>query len=103
MNKLFRSPEILFYYLSTEYDRFTDYIFGTRCMFYWYNRKCQLVTCQHVNVQWNKMWDINMEKELSAIPTLISKKKNQDRIAKPRTLHHPEVSIFTLYIIKLTI
>ena len=44
-----------------------------------------------------------MEKELSAIPTLILEKKNQDRIAKPRTLHHPEVSIFTLYIIKLTI
>ena len=71
-------------------------------MFYWYNRKCQLVTCQHVNIQWNKMWDINLEKELSAIPTLILKKK-QDKIAKLRTLHHPEVSIFTLYIIKLTI
>ena len=48
------------------------------------------------------MWDINLEKELSAIPTLILKKK-QDKIAKLRTLHHPEVSIFTLYIIKLTI
>ena len=48
------------------------------------------------------MWDINLEKELSAIPTLILKKK-QDKIAKLRALHHPEVSIFTLYIIKLTI
>ena len=37
--------------------------------------KRQLVTCQHVNVQWNKMWDINLEKELSAIPTLILEKK----------------------------
>ena len=33
MNKLFRSPEILFYYLSTEYDRFTDYIFGPDACF----------------------------------------------------------------------
>ena len=49
------------------------------------------------------MWDINLEKELSVIPTLILKKKKQDKIAKLRTLHHPEVSIFTLYIIKLTI
>ena len=28
-----------------------------------------------VNVQWNKMWDINLEEELSAIPTLILEKK----------------------------
>ena len=49
------------------------------------------------------MWDINLEKELSAIPTFNIEKKKQDKIAKLRTLHQPEVIIFTLYIIKLTI
>ena len=35
-------------------------------------------------LQWNKMWDINMEKELSAIPTLILKK---NRIGSPNHVH----------------
>ena len=49
------------------------------------------------------MWDNNFEKELSAIGTLfnIGEKKTQDRIAKIRTLYHQEVSISTLYILKL--
>ena len=59
MNKLFRCPEILFYYLSTEYMTVLPTIFlGPDACFIGIIENANLLhVSMLINVQWNKMWN----------------------------------------------